>query len=81
MKRANIRGVRIIRESYEPPGQPYSVDHFHPTTGSLIYTLGRYPDLDSARAAFRHAVRHRPQRHLCLRNGAQVIAKHEPGGS
>lgn len=79
MKRSTIRGVRIVRETYEPPGkQPYSVDHFD-AAGNLIETLVRCADLATARMAFDIAVRHRPQRRLCLRNGAQVIAKHEPG--
>ena len=79
MKRSTIRGVKIAREPYPQRELPYSVDHFD-AAGNLLATLGRYPDLASGRVAFDAAVRHRPQRHLCLRNGARVVVRHEPGG-
>jgi len=77
MKRSIVRGVRIEREPYPEPARPYSLDHFD-AGGNLIDELGRYGDLTSAREAFDAEVRRRPQRHLCLRRGARVIAKHEP---
>jgi len=72
--------VRIIREPRGPPRElPYSLDHYD-AAGNHVAELGRYPDLASGREAFAAAVRHRPQRHLFLRRGAQVIARNEPGG-
>jgi len=47
---------------------PYTLDHFD-AAGNLIDTRGRFADLASGRQAFDTAVRHRPQRHLCLRWG------------
>jgi len=79
MKRSIVRGVRIVRESYPEPGRPYSLDHFD-AAGNPIAELGRYGDLTAAREAFDAEVRRRPQRHLCLRRSACVIARHEPGG-
>lgn len=80
MKRTTIRGVRIIREPYQAAELRYTLDHFD-AAGNLIDTLGRYPDLASGRKALDAAARHRPQRHLSLRDGARVIAKHEPRGN
>ena len=78
MKRANVRGFRIVREPYASLAEtPFTVDHFD-AAGNLIATLGSYPDLASGRQAFNDAVRHRPQRRLFLRHGAQVVAKHPP---
>lgn len=65
-------GFRIVRETEAPlPELPYSLDHFS-AAGNPIETLGYYPDLASGRGAFDAAVRHRPQRRLCLRNRARV---------
>jgi hypothetical protein len=69
--------VRIERVPHPEPELPFSLDHFD-RHGNLIATLGRYRDLATGREAFATAVRHRPQRHLCLRNRAQVLARHEP---
>jgi len=70
---------RIVRETETPPPAelPYSLDHYS-AAGNLIETLGYYPDVASGRKAFDAAVRHGPQRHLCLRREGRVIAKHEP---
>ena len=79
MKRTHIRGVRIIRELEEPPvARPFTLDHYD-ARDNHIAQLGAYADLDAAREAFAAAVRHRPQRYLCLRQGTRVIASHEPG--
>ena len=40
----------------------------------------REPD-DAAREAFAAAVRHRPQRYLCLRQSTRAIASDEPGAT
>ena len=77
MKRSIIRGVHIVREPYGAAELPFSLDHFV-AAGSLIDTLGRYPDLTSGQQAFDAAVRHRPQRRLSLRHEAPV--QHEPRG-
>ena len=55
----------------------YSLDHYG-ARDNHIAQLGAYADLDTAREAFAAAVRHRPQRYLCLRQGTRVIARHEP---
>ena len=77
MKRTIIGGRRIIYDSDPEPEGRYTLDHFD-QRGNWIAELGRYADLTSGRKAFAAAVRHRPQRHLSLRDGARVIAKHEP---
>lgn len=77
VKRETIRGVKIVRGPYKPAELPFTL-HYFDAVDNLIETLRRYPDLASGRQAFDAAVRHRRQRRLCLRHGAQVLAKHEP---
>jgi len=85
MKRETIRGVRIIREPYEPPGVVieylrYSIDVFD-EGDNLVEILGRLADLAVARAAFDAAVAKYPEKRICLREKARVIRRSdEPNG-
>jgi len=77
MKRTTIRGVRIIREPYEPPRGPvenlcYSIDLFD-EGDNLVEVLGRLADLSVAQSAFEAAVGKHPDKRICLRDKCRVI--------
>jgi len=85
MKRSTIRGVRIIREPYEPPRGVvehlrYSIDVFD-DRDNLVEVLGRLAELAIARAAYDAAVAKYPEKRICMREKARVIRRSdEPGG-
>jgi hypothetical protein len=81
MKRSTIRGVRIVRETYEPPNRveddlKYTIDVYD-ERDNAIECLGRLHDLDAAIAAFKACCAKYPDKRIFVRDRARVIRRYD----